>query len=261
MRASSTYTHAYSYIVHGCMHACIQVDGVHNASISTVDALFSPLQQPVELIDQLFIAPVRREVVDSLSSFVNQRCVVRAPAMSIEERLSKLSFEGTSLPGLIGTLVLFARTACPALLRMPALVTEAVTKELGGGHDEESGQRAPQKRYVSMHALRRRYEQFCFMRGLKLEEDLVRLRRRLISEFDVRPHSKYTTRVYGLQWTTPHPPFLSLSFSLDQVHVHAAFHACMHASLDQLRRRGQPLPLCMCMRMMCMMCMLCMRML
>lgn len=157
----------------------------------------SPLEQPLELIELLIMNPLRRQMVDSLSTFVRERCkVIQRPSKAeLAERA--------------GTMNTDPRTPAKPTAKVAPLTSTSVVQV--DGEDDD----------VTMDEFVEAYSRFCYKLDLREVQgsrprwscvdcctshtavcptDRRRIQQRLIMEHDIRVKSMLVERLRGLRW-------------------------------------------------------------
>ncbi|CAK8995857.1 Calmodulin [Durusdinium trenchii] len=142
------------------------------------------LERPVELCDVIFVDPVRRYVSDSLCSFINQTYFVDPAYSSIAPTQGWSGWAWSALWQVF-------KGGSSARIN-PEGVARDITIRMSNA--------------LTMSEFLTKYESFCFDRNLDMCENIVDVKRRLLSEHGVRARGWIETRLYGCRWKGTNKP-------------------------------------------------------
>ena len=158
---------------------------------------FNPFETPLEIINLLFIVPVKRALLNSTSKFVNERCVVHIamPGSDDEEAVATARDKVTGL-------VAPADGAGKAT-EMDKDEGVSSSARMGGLLVRDRNGRLVQAGLlpsVMKDEFMERYSQYCYLNDLAEHSNFDSIRASLINDFNLRVRSTPEQTLRGIRW-------------------------------------------------------------
>ncbi|KAA0159778.1 hypothetical protein FNF28_05688 [Cafeteria roenbergensis] len=163
---------------------------------------FNPLETPIEVVNMLLVAPVRRQLVDSVNAFVNERCAVHVKPPSDDDDDDDDDDDG----GCCGCCGGGGASRSDAKRRSAAVRP--------AGPASAAGQVSPRPRApgttnlaslpsVTFDEFHDRYCAFTYSQDLSEVQSRAQIQGQLIMQFNMRVRGQVRETLQGVRWRTP----------------------------------------------------------
>lgn len=186
------------------MAAAVEASDQGELDASAEKPSFNPFETPLEIVDLLFLVPIKRYLLNSVFKFVNERCVVHvAPVDDDDEEEAAAAAQkereqntGKVAPG-SGTEDSVVATSMDQ--------SEGVSKgaRMGGIHVKDVNGNWVQAGLlpaVLKAEFMERYSRYCYLNNLAEQNNFDLIRQRLIEDFNLRVRSVPEETLRGLAW-------------------------------------------------------------
>ncbi len=165
---------------------------------------FNPFETPMEIVDLLFLVPIKRYLLNSVSKFVNERCVVHVAPLADDDEEEAAAAAQKEKEHSTGKVAPGAGTE-DALVATSMDQSEGVAKgaRMGGIHVKDMNGNWVQAGLlpaVLKAEFMERYSQYCYLNNLAEQSNFDLIRQRLIEDFNLRVRSVPEETLRGITW-------------------------------------------------------------